>query len=103
MGGASTASESIHVAAIPDDIAEDQPVDQSLPFYRTEEEFFRRYPAVPVEQQSFVSPMDSGVSSPVSRPAVFGVTEPNPTAVHGHFIWISGRYASTTRAGGSPG
>lgn len=58
-------SESIHVAAIPDDIAEDPPGE--LPFYRTEEEFFRRYPAVPVEQQSMVSPMDSGVSSPISR------------------------------------
>jgi ubiquitin carboxyl-terminal hydrolase 8 len=60
-------SESIHIATI-SDVEEDQPLEGSLPFYRTEEEFFRRFPAVPVEQQSMVSPMDSGVSSPVSRP-----------------------------------
>jgi ubiquitin carboxyl-terminal hydrolase 8 len=48
-------SESINIPDVPDDgtIEEEE---ESLPFYRSEEEFYRRYPDVQVQPESMVAP-----------------------------------------------
>jgi len=66
-------SESLHVPAPVDEEVDPEAADDDADgqFYRTREDFLRRFPAVPVEQESMIAPrpIDSRVlSPPPSRP-----------------------------------
>jgi len=73
-------TESVSMPPIPqipdippvDDIPEEPPQDSDAAFYRSRDDFLRRYPAVSLEQESMVAPQryDSRIASPPpSRPA----------------------------------
>jgi ubiquitin carboxyl-terminal hydrolase 8 len=76
-------SESITLPQMPEVPAEEEAQSTSesdiVPFYRTEEEFLRRFPAVPVVQESMMS---LSSSPPPSRPTDYTPYQPGVNATH---------------------